>query len=159
MRQISTHDTPELLRLNNRYAAELSLLDTAGFNALVGVAFYAKCSPDRSAFLIAIAHTATHDSPNFCWFKNTTDKFVYVDRVAVAASAQGAGLARRLYRDLFDAAVTAGFGCVCCEINMIPPNPASDRFHRAQGFAEVGRAELPAGNKTVRYLKKSLGAL
>jgi predicted GNAT superfamily acetyltransferase len=38
----------------------------------------------------------------------------------------------------------------------IPPNPASDAFHAALGFAEVGSARLFDGMKTVRYLARPL---
>lgn len=40
---------------------------------------------------------------------------------------------------------------VCCDVNLDPPNPASDSFHAGFGFAEVGRARLASG-KQVRYL-------
>ena len=36
------------------------------------------------------------------------------------------------------------------------PNPASDAFHAAQGFAEVGQAAIHQGSKTVRYLARAL---
>ncbi|MHA1525134.1 MAG: GNAT family N-acetyltransferase [Alphaproteobacteria bacterium] len=159
LRPIAEQDIPLLVQLNNTYAAELSLLDAQGFAALVAQAFYAKCTPDRAAFLIAFAHSAAYDSPNFLWFKDTGQRFVYVDRIAVAASARGAGLARLFYQDLFASAAAAGFGRICCEVNLRPPNPASDRFHQAQGFVEVGRAELAGRDKTVRYLKKELAPL
>ncbi len=34
--------------------------------------------------------------------------------------------------------------------------PASDAFHAAQGFAEVGQAAIHQGGKTVRYLARAL---
>jgi predicted GNAT superfamily acetyltransferase len=40
---------------------------------------------------------------------------------------------------------------------MVPPNPASDAFHAKFGFAEVGRAASPDGNKAVRYLTRDCG--
>lgn len=154
--QITTGDVSKLVRLNNIYATELSHLSTQEFSGLIAESFYAKCTTDHSAFLIAFARSATYDSPNFIWFKNTTKRFIYVDRVVVDASAQGSGLAGGLYRDLLAAAIDGGFCCICCEVNVSPPNPSSDRFHEAQGFVEVGRADLPDRGKTVRYLKKDL---
>jgi uncharacterized protein len=44
---------------------------------------------------------------------------------------------------------------VGCEINLLPPNPASDAFHARMGFVEVGAAQL-ANGKTVRYLERAL---
>ena len=66
------------------------------------------------------------------------------------------GLARQLYEDLFRRAAAAGHGLVVCEVNSEPPNPASDAFHAAFGFAEVGHAAIQGGAKTVRYLARPL---
>ncbi|TIV68514.1 MAG: GNAT family N-acetyltransferase, partial [Mesorhizobium sp.] len=76
---------------------------------------------------------------------------VYVDRVVVAAAARGRGHARRLYEDLFEQARRAGHTMVTCEVNADPPNPASDAFHAALGFGEVGDAVMHGGKKSVRY--------
>ena len=64
-------------------------------------------------------------------------------------------LARRLYADLFEHAVRAGHDRVVCEVNKTPPNPASDAFHAALGFVEVGTASV-YGSRTVRYLSQTL---
>jgi hypothetical protein len=45
---------------------------------------------------------------------------------------------------------------VVCEVNIEPPNPASDKFHRAMGFEEVGQASIHGGTKTVRYFEKMI---
>jgi predicted GNAT superfamily acetyltransferase len=45
---------------------------------------------------------------------------------------------------------------VVCEVNQNPPNPASDAFHAALGFAEVGSASVYDGSRTVRYLSRDL---
>jgi predicted GNAT superfamily acetyltransferase len=74
----------------------------------------------------------------------------------VAPAARGHGYARRLYADLFDRAGLAGQDIVVCEVNSDPPNPASDAFHATQGFAEVGKAAIHQGSKTVRYLARAI---
>jgi predicted GNAT superfamily acetyltransferase len=38
----------------------------------------------------------------------------------------------------------------------MPPNPASDAFHAALGFVEVGTASVHDGSRTVRYLSQTL---
>ncbi|HEY3677565.1 MAG TPA: GNAT family N-acetyltransferase, partial [Bradyrhizobium sp.] len=95
---------------------------------------------------------ANYDSPNFLWFRERYTRFVYVDRIVVAASARGRGCARRLYQDLFEQSRRAGHERVVCEVNSDPPNPESDAFHAALGFVEVGSASIHGGTKTVRYL-------
>jgi hypothetical protein len=47
---------------------------------------------------------------------------------------------------------------VVCEVNADPPNPASDAFHAALGFAAVGSAANHGGGKTVRYFCRELTA-
>ncbi len=145
-----------LLQLNNESAAETSFLDAARFEHLVAQAFVALHVPAAQAILIALDQDAAYDSPNFAWFADRYDRFVYVDRIVVASSARGRGLARALYEQLFDIAQAAGHTRVTCEVNADPPNPASDAFHGAMGFREVGRAQLKNG-KTVRYFERLLG--
>lgn len=145
-----------LLDLNNAHALELSWLDADRFRHLVRDAFAAWRIGTADALLLALDQSAGYDSPNFLWFRSRLTRFVYVDRVVVAAGARGQGLASRLYRDLFEAAVEAGHDQVVCEVNSDPPNPGSDAFHAALGFSEMGIGTLDGGRKTVRYLARSL---
>ena len=145
-----------MLALNNAYARELSHLDAAGLQSLVARSFRSLCIGASDAFLIAFDETCDYASPNFAWFKSQFDRFVYVDRVAVGAMSRGRGMARMLYEELFLEAAAAGHVVVGCEVNIHPPNPISDLFHTAMGFAEVGQADLPERNRRVRYLVRRL---
>ena len=145
-----------LLALNNAHAQELSWLEPERLQHLVCESFYARRIGDLDAFLIAFDQDARYDSPNFLWFRQRYPRFVYVDRIVTAASARGRGYAQQLYFDLFEQAARAGHERVACEINLSPPNPGSDAFHAALGFAEVGSAAIHGGAKTVRYLARAL---
>lgn len=147
---------PTVLALNNEHAAELSWLERERLSRLLREAFHARRIGELDAFMIAFDQDADYDSPNFLWFRDRYPHFVYVDRIAVAAHARGRGLARRLYLDLFDHARAAGHVVVTCEVNSEPPNPASDAFHAALGFEEVGSAAIHGGKKTVRYFARAL---
>ncbi|WP_235911737.1 GNAT family N-acetyltransferase [Mesorhizobium xinjiangense] len=147
---------PRVLALNTAHATELSLLDAAGLSALVDEAFLALRIGDVEAFLIAFDQHAAYESPNFNWFRERYPRFVYVDRIAVAASARGRGHARRLYEHLFDRARDRGHDVVTCEVNAEPPNPASDAFYAALGFEPVGEAAIHGGAKSVRYFERQL---
>ncbi|MBN9242762.1 MAG: GNAT family N-acetyltransferase [Mesorhizobium sp.] len=155
---IGAADEAAVLALNNRHAAELSWLEPKRLSDLLGQAFHARRIGSVEAFLITFDQDAAYDSPNFLWFRQRYPRFVYVDRVAVAASARGRGHARRLYEELFARAGAVGHTLVTCEVNADPPNLASDAFHTALGFGEVGAAAIHGGTKTVRYYAKTLAA-
>lgn len=147
-----------VLALNNAHAEELSWLEPARLQHLVAHAFLARRIGALDALLLAFDQDVPYDSPNFLWFRDRFPRFVYVDRIVVATHARGRGLARVLYRDLFEQAALAGHQRVVCEVNTRPPNPASDAFHAALGFAEIGSASIHGGAKEVRYLAHDLGA-
>ena len=146
-------DENAMLALNQQHRIETSDLDAAKLRALLAQAFHVGLAEEgRAAFLIALDQDAMSASPNFQWFKSRYRRFVYVDRVIVSAERRGRGLARGLYEELFAAAAQAGHSLVGCEVNVEPPNPASDALHEALRFDEVGRATLDGGEKSVRYL-------
>ena len=105
---------------------------------------------------MAFDQGADYDSPNYLWFRERYPRFVYVDRIVVDPAMRKRGLAQLLYKDLFNRATGAGHTLVVCEVNSDPPNPASDAFHDALGFSEIGHAAIHGGAKTVRYLACSL---
>lgn len=142
-------DRAALLALNNRHAVELSWLEPQWLDSMLGQASYAYGVGDAAA-LIAFDQDSAYTGMNFRWFRSRYPRFRYVDRVVVDTAWRGRGLARALYADLFAHAAVAGHTLVGCEVNSDPPNPASDRFHAANGFEPVGSAAN--GDKTVQYL-------
>jgi predicted GNAT superfamily acetyltransferase len=145
-----------LLALNNAHARELSWLNLEKLDSMISSAFLARRIGSVGGFILAFDQDSDYAGENFLWFKSRYERFVYVDRIAVAPAARGQGLARRLYEDLFAAAVQSGQRMVVCEVNTEPPNPESDAFHARFGFEEVGSATLRSGEKRVRYLRLNL---
>lgn len=140
--------------LNDAHAAELNAVGEAGFAALVRGAFRARVALDGGTplgFLIAFAGLPLR-GPNHGWVHRHRPGAVYVDRVAVVASARGQGIARRLYEDLAAAVPASGRGGLACEVNLDPPNPGSLAFHARLGFRPVGEARDPRNGKRVLYL-------
>ncbi len=97
------------------------------------------------AFLLALREGADYDSPNYRWFDEAHDEFIYVDRVVVSERHRGQRLASALYDDLFAFARAEDIHEVTCEFNVDPPNAASRAFHASYGFAEVGTQTLDEG--------------
>ncbi|MEL7465604.1 MAG: GNAT family N-acetyltransferase [Pseudomonadota bacterium] len=143
--------------LNKAHEKELSPLTPEGAEALVRAAVYAR-QAEGGAFLIGFDQASDYDSPNFLWFRDRFETFLYVDRIAVAATHRRRGLAAALYEDLFAFAVAKGYPRVVCEVNSDPPNPGSDAFHAALGFKVVGEAQLEERGKSVRYMTREVGA-
>ena len=127
---------PAVLALNNKHAEELSWLEPERLSDLVSQAFYARRIGKLEAFLLAFDQDADYDSPNFLWFRARYPRFVYVDRIAVAASARGRGHARRLYEDLFDIAASQ--------------RPRHRRLRSELGPAEPGLRRVPCRARLLR---------
>jgi predicted GNAT superfamily acetyltransferase len=154
--EFTPRDQPALLALNNLHANELSHLTADRFAYLLSHAFWSRHIAIQ-AFILTFDEHAAYDSPNFQWFRARYDHFIYIDRVVVAPSARNQGLARLLYQSLFAAAQAAAHTIVVCEVNADPPNPASDAFHAAMAFTEVGAAHIDGCTKRVRYFARDLG--
>ena len=139
----------------------------AGFAALARGAFRARAVLDGEAppdtpleaplgFLIAFAGLPLR-GPNHGWVHRHRPGAVYVDRVAVVASARGQGIARRLYEDLAAAVLASGRSGLACEVNLDPPNPGSLAFHTRLDFRPAGEARDPRNGKRVLYLFRGAG--
>lgn len=152
LRPAQATDHPAILALNLAEEEMLSPLDAARLLQLDSQSAYHRvlCEGDRVvAFLLAFREGAQYDSPNYLWFAGRYPRFLYIDRVVVAASHQGRGLGARLYRDLFEFARASAVEAVTCEFYTRPPNEASRRFHAGFGFREVGQQWVADGRKQV----------
>jgi predicted GNAT superfamily acetyltransferase len=147
-------DSNPLLALNNAHAVELSWLEKQRFDDMIVNAFYARGIGPAKAFLIAFDQTAHYDNFNFLWFRARYESFIYIDRIVVDSAFRGQGAARALYQDLFDHAKSQRQNLIVCEVNEVPPNPASDMFHKQMGFNVVGESLTPSG-KRVQYLARN----
>ena len=156
VRDIAPDDAATILALNLESEAVLSPMDAVRYAHLLSQSAYARVVDDGEvvAFLLAFREGADYDSPNYRWFAERYDTFLYVDRVVVAQSHQGRGLGRLLYDDLFAFARAAGVPCITCEFDIEPPNEASRRFHARYGFEEVGTQALPKGKRVSLQLAR-----
>ena len=155
-------DLSELHAINVAGEPGVGALSEAELAAILaeGQCFVAVNAEDQPVgFLLLVAQGARYQSPNFLWFESRyagqSAAFIYVDRIAIAPSAQGLGLGAALYRIAFEACA-GSWQCVCCEVNTLPPNPGSLRFHERLGFQTVGDKTFRPGEKSVVYLERSL---
>lgn len=174
-------DYTAILELNQRSVAVLSPLDRQELEAIAASAHLFRvvevseestgatrdtgsetaitppASAEIAAFLIAFRQGAAYESPNFLWFDQRYEDFLYIDRVVVAAPYRGQGLGQRLYTDVVSQAQSAHMPQIALEVDIEPPNLPSLKFHQQQGFKEVGQLK-PYGAKVVSLQVKSLHA-
>jgi predicted GNAT superfamily acetyltransferase len=159
IRDVTTADFPAILALNAESVHFLSPLDAVRLQRLHAQAAYhrvVEINGTVAAFLIALREGADYDSPNYLWFAERYPRFLYVDRIVVAAAQQGRHLGAHLYDDLIAFAVANGFTKLTCEFDLEPPNPPSAHFHARYGYHEVGRQWLGGGKKQVSLQVREL---
>lgn len=127
-------------------------MDQAKLDAFIEWAPYVRVvevNGSLAGLIIGLLEDAPYDSPNFGWFATRYDQFAYVDRVAIAEVNRGEGWGPALYRDFEAWAVGQGRRTLCAEVNTVPPNPRSLRFHDLFGFDLVDQFE-PTGSPDYR---------
>jgi len=160
LRDVREADLDLLLQLNARCEPNVGRIDLERLRWFCDVASYFKVADGADgllAFLIALAPSAPYQSPNFLWFKERYDDFLYIDRVAVVEAARRGGVGRAIYADV-DRFALAQHGRLTCEVNTRPRNEVSLVFHQRLGFETVGSQETEGGTKTVAMLMKPLNA-
>jgi predicted GNAT superfamily acetyltransferase len=148
IRTATPDDALSILALNLESEHLLSPLNGERLKHLDGQSSYhrvVELDGQVVAFLLALRENADYDSPNYRWFDEARDEFIYVDRVVVSERHRGKRLASALYDDLFAYARDQGIHEVTCEFNIDPPNAASRAFHASYGFTEVGMQTLDEG--------------
>jgi predicted GNAT superfamily acetyltransferase len=162
IRALTDADGAQVLALNRAArpnvapldSAELARLQTPSNGHVVivedgAVLGYALVFPDDAAY----------DGEEFRVLRTRVPRpFTYVDQVAVHPPAHRMGIGRRLYRHVEQAALARGATCLCCEVNLAPPNPASSAFHERLGFRSVGRLSTTDGREVDLLAKRLSGA-
>ncbi len=152
IRPAAPADFSFVLDLNQKsveFLSPLSEVALAELHAQAAVHWVVEQHERVVAFLLALREGTDYASPNYRWFADRYEHFLYVDRVVVAKQAHGKGLGSFLYRRLLEYAASTHAGRVVCEFDIDPPNPQSQAFHARFGFREVGRKRVASGTKIV----------
>lgn len=137
-------DAAGALTLNQANVPEVGSADAERWAWLLELADHAEVvehDGEVVAFLVAFAEGSTYDSPNYRWYDARHERFAYVDRVAVAEAHRGTGVAHQLYESFEAWGRGRNAGVLCAEVNTVPPNPRSLRFHERLGFRPVAELE------------------
>ena len=98
-----------------------------------------------AAFLMAMREGQPYDSENYVWFSRKYPEFLYIDRIVIDEPYRSMGLGRMLYDAVKKRAAQSGLNVVTCEVDTIPYNGPSLKFHEAMGFKEVGEQIIRGG--------------
>lgn len=153
-------DLPALYAINQASTPGVGSEDSAaGLKRWIDVSMCLVAEDGSGAplgFLTLIpAGTAAYTSANLRWCEANCEDFIYVDRIAVAEAARGGGVGERLYEAAFGA-FTGKVSQITCEVNRLPPNPGSQRFHERLGFRQIGERAYDEGRKAVIYYARAL---
>ncbi len=148
-----------LLALNEDAVPHVNSLSLAKLSVLHQQSVYLGVARDAAGavagFLLALGENADYASENYRYFQRRYPRFLYVDRIAVSAGYQRAGVGTALYRGLL-AACAADYPLLACEVNLRPPNPTSLAFHQRMGFKPIGEQDTEKGSKCVCMMVMSL---
>ncbi|HEY2719895.1 MAG TPA: GNAT family N-acetyltransferase [Solirubrobacteraceae bacterium] len=159
VRELTVADHPRVIELNQASVVELSPLDEQRLRYILALAhrsLVVEQDGEVLAFALAVAPGTDYDSRNYIQLAKQFERFLYLDRVAVAASARRHGFGAALYDAMEASAVP--FGRMVCDVNIEPLNEASLAFHQARGYEPVGQLEH-GDVKTVVLLSKELRAV
>lgn len=161
MRSYEAADAEAVLAINSENQPAVGPMDREKLDFFAETAGFFVVEQDDSdtivAFLIGLDESVTgYDSPNYAHFTDKYDEFAYVDRIAVTADHQGQGLGQRLYSSFEAWAYGYGKRVLAAEVNTIPDNPQSHRFHQAFGFTEMARGNPYGPDEEVAYYEKWL---
>lgn len=159
LRSGTPDDADAIVRLNSDSVVVTSPMDAQNFKRLYELSSLltiAERDQEVVGFLLGFSSGADVDGANYKWFEHRFRNFFYIDRIVIDASCRGAGLGQQFYADMTDWAKSQNLLWLAAEMNLDPPNIASLKFHRRQGFKEIGTQKLPAG-KLVSMQVKRLG--
>ena len=153
----SPSDFERILALNLSFEHYLSPLSAARLALLHSQAcahLKVAIEAETQGFIMLHKAGSTYDSVNYQWFARhfaaSHTPFWYIDRVVIAQAAQGMGVAQALYTHVFEQAAADGAEYICCEYDLDPPNPRSERFHASIGFVELAQQTIPSTSGTKR---------
>lgn len=154
IRQAQATDFSRILDINATEEEKTSRIDLDRIAQLDRWADYhrvAVVEDEVIGFLLVMSEASDYDGDNFRWFVERYNRFLYVDRIVIDRTAARSGIGSALYGDLIEFGATQGYSTLCCEINVLPPNPVSHAFHARFGFKEVGRSAEAGASKIVSY--------
>jgi len=157
IRAMSTSDLDVVWTINQENVpavGEEALEDLAKIHEQCTIALVAEVSGTIAGFCMVLLPNADYGSPNFQFFCDRLDDFIYLDRVAVTSEFQGKGIGSALYSEVEKLSDAMWFAL---EVNTNPRNEGSLRFHAREGFVQMEELETRPGKMVSLMVKKLKG--
>ena len=106
-------------------------------------------------FMIGLLPNRPYDSVNYKWFEKKYKSFIQIDRIVITFKYQNKGFGTLFYDDFKDY-FKDSYSSMTCEVNIIPKNDISMKFHKKYGFKEVGQQRTEDSKKLVSMQLLSL---
>ena len=160
IREARVEDEAFILALNAACTPAVGDMPADHYRKLRGWAhrvLVAEAGGKPCGFLILMRPGSAYPSDNYAWFEARFPHHLYVDRIAIDASARGTGAGRALYEEAVRMAEANGDERLTAEVNEVPPNPESMKFHAALGFRHL-LSRTSGSGKVVAMLECPLDA-
>ena len=156
--QMEEEDLPLVRKLNNQFIEAVGEVSLQKFKYLLNAAAHAYLVKDQGrviAFYMTHPAGIDYQSKNYIWHNSQghTD-FIYMDRIIVDTEYQNLRIGTKLYQHLETVMRKQKLNLICAEVNVVPPNPASLRFHKRLGFKIVKHAHEHEPGYVVDFLVK-----
>ena len=158
IRTIEQGDLDRILEINEANVPEVGSVDVDRMSYLLAespIALAVDLDGWTVGFCLVMPSDSAYDSVNYRWFTARYDDFMYLDRVAFEAEAQGHGLGTLLYAEVDRLMVERGDSHLALEVNVDPPNEPSLAFHARRGFLEVGQQDTPYGIRVSMQMRRA----
>lgn len=157
LRDGNAGDRAAVIGLNAESVLATSPMDEKTFAMLVDLSslfMVAERNNEVVGFLMGFTDGVSLDGLNYRWFARRFKQFFYIDRIVIDDSCRGSGLGQQFYASVSEWASAQNLLWLTAEMNLDPPNLASLRFHKRQGFIEVGTQKLPDGKLVSMQVKR-----
>jgi predicted GNAT superfamily acetyltransferase len=154
IRRLQAADHAAVLRINDASVPAVARLDEHELQRLAAIGELHRVAVDDQGivlgYMLAFASDEPYDGSEFRHFNaRLSQPFLYVDQIAIAASGQRQGIGLALYESLAGEARARHSTLMCCEVNVIPPNPGSMAFHLRLGFRQYDALAVEDGRSVV----------
>lgn len=159
IRPYRSDDRAVVLEINEANVPDVGPLDDAKLDLLLDEAvLFLVVEVDEVivGLMILLGPGGQYPSPNYRWFSEHYEDFLYVDRIALAEAARGQGWGPALYGQFEATARERSVDVMTAEVNTVPLNERSLRFHAISGFEEVARCQPYGGHEEVAMLVKAV---